>query len=62
MNRGFGDGADNAAGGTCDILGVEAKLDNVATDEEEFDLVGLGARTEWVGNEGFDVVDGDGLE
>jgi hypothetical protein len=62
MNRGVGDGADNAAGGTCEILGVGAKLDNVATDDEEFDLVGLGARTEWGGKDGFDVVEGDGLE
>jgi hypothetical protein len=46
MNRDVGEGADNATGGTCEIFGVDTKLDNVATEDEEFDLVGLGARTE----------------
>lgn len=63
INAEEGDGADNAAGGTWDILGVEdAKPDSVATEEEELDRVGLEARADGVGNEGFDRVDGDGRE
>jgi len=64
-NVDVGEGADKAAGGTCEILGVvEAKLDNVATEEAEFDLVGLEARppVEGVGKEGLEDVEGDGLE
>lgn len=39
-------------------------MDNVATEEEEFDLVGLDARPpdEGVGKDGFEVVEGDGRE
>lgn len=64
-NVDVGEGADKAAGGTCEIFGVvEAKLDNVATEEEELDLVGLEARppVEGVGKEGLEVVEGDGRE
>ena len=62
-NGDVGEGADRAAGGTCEILGVvEAKPDNVATEEEEFDRVGLVARAEGVGKDGFEVVEGDGRE
>lgn len=58
-----GEGADRAAGGMVEILGVvEAKPDSVATDDEELDLVGLVARAEGVGNTGFEVVEGEGLE
>jgi hypothetical protein len=58
-----GEGADRAAGGTCEILGVvEAKPDNVAMEEVEFDRVGLVARAEGIGKDGFKVVDGDGRE
>jgi len=58
-----GEGADKAAGGMVEILGVvEAKPDSVATDDEELDLVGLVARAEGVGNTGFEVVEGEGLE
>jgi hypothetical protein len=40
----------------------DAKPDSVATEEEELDRVGLDARADGVGNEGFDKVDGDGRE
>ena len=40
----------------------DAKPDSVATEDEEFDRVGLDARAEGVGNVGFDVVEGDGRE
>ena len=57
-----GEGADNAAGGTCEILGVEeAYPDSVATEDEELERVGLAARPDGVGKDGFDVVDGDAL-
>jgi len=39
-------GSVSTTGGTCETFGVDTKLDNVATEDEEFDLVGLGARTE----------------
>lgn len=59
----MGDGAEKAAEGTWEILGVvDMKQDSVATDEEEFERVGLVARTDGVGNWGFDVVEGDGRE
>ena len=62
-NVDVGGGADRAAGGTCDILEVvEAKPDKVATEEEEFDRVGLDARADGVGKDGFEVVEGDGRE
>jgi hypothetical protein len=59
-----GEGADSAAGGTCEILGVEeAYPDSVAMEDDELERVGLAARPpEGVGKDGFDVVDGDGLE
>lgn len=41
---------------------VDVKPDSVATDEEEFERVGLVARADGVGNWGFDVVEGDGRE
>jgi hypothetical protein len=41
---------------------VEANPANVATEEEEFDLVGLVARADGVGKEGFEGVEGDGRE
>jgi hypothetical protein len=57
-----GEGADNVTGGTDEILDVdEAKPDSVATEEEEFDLVGL-VPLGGAGNEGLDVVEGDGRE
>lgn len=63
INAEEGDGAEKAAGGTWDNLGVEdAKPDSVATDEEELDRVGLDARADGAGKEGFDRVDGDGRE
>lgn len=34
----------------------------MATDEEEFDLVGLAARADGVGKDGFIRVEGDGRE
>ena len=41
-NVDVGEEADRAATGSCEILGVvEAKPDNVAIEEEEFDRVGL---------------------
>ena len=45
-----------------EIFGVapEVNADMVATDEDEFDLVGLAALTEGVGKEGCEGVDGDG--
>jgi hypothetical protein len=58
-----GDGTVRAAGGIVGIfVVVEANPDNVTTEEEEFDLVGLVARAEGVGKEGLEVVEGDGLE
>jgi len=62
-NVDVGDGAERVAEGTCEILGaVEAKLDNVATEEEEFVRVGLAARGDGVGNDGFEVVKEEGRE
>ena len=59
----MGEGADSAGGCTVETFGVvETKPDNVATDDEEFDRVGLVARADGVGNDGFDVVEGDGRE
>ena len=58
-----GEGADNDAGSTVEIFGVVAgNPDSVATEEDEFDLVGLAALADGVGNEGLDVVEGDGRE
>lgn len=58
-----GEEADKVGGGTVVIFGVvEGKPDKVATEDEEFDLVGLAARADGVGKEGFDDVEGDGRE
>jgi hypothetical protein len=62
-NVDVGEEADKAATGSCEILGVvEAKPDNVAIEEEEFDRVGLVARAAGVGKDGVEVVEGDGRE
>jgi hypothetical protein len=58
-----GEGADNAAGGTVEIFGVDdAKPDNVATEDDELDRVGLLALTVGVGKDGVVSIDGDGRE
>lgn len=62
-NVDVGEEAGRAAVGICEILGVvEAKPDNVAMEEEEFDRVGLVARAEGVGKDGFEDVEGEGRE
>ena len=62
MNVEVGEGADNAAGGTVEIFGVEAKPAIVATEDDEFDRTGLLARAPGVGKDGLEVVDGEGRE
>jgi hypothetical protein len=57
-----GDGAESAIGGIVEILGVEEKADTVATEGDEFERVGLVARTGGVGKEGFEIVEGEGRE
>ena len=61
MNVEVGDGAERVAGGAVESLGPEeAKPDNVATEDEEFERVGLLALAVGVGNDGFEIVEGDG--
>jgi hypothetical protein len=61
-NVDVGDGAESAMGGMVDILAVEAKGETVAMEEDEFERVGLVARTGGVGKEGFEIVEGEGRE
>ena len=57
-----GDGAERVTGAIVEILGADEKANAVATEEDEFERVGLAARKGGVGNEGVEIVDGDGRE
>jgi hypothetical protein len=48
--------------GTLEIFGVEANPDTVATDDDEFDRAGLGARADRVEKVVFEMVDGEGRD
>jgi hypothetical protein len=63
MNPDVGEGADRATGVTVETLGVApVKPERVAMEEEEFERLGLGARTVGVGKVEIEGVEGEGRE